>query len=237
MSNNDFENLSVEILYMVFDYLSAHHILQAFSNMNSRFDGMLSTYQGYQFDFRSISRAQFDLICTYIKPNQVISLILSDFDDTPDQLKLFSSRFQIVDFKRIRMLKLINIESIPYEDICRYSRRLNKHNQISIESYNEDPLSHDILLAFATQIKMGKIKKLLLCSQAVHRVLNLPLCLPLLRCLIVSQSSIDDLKSICVLAIGLISLKVENLILNANEEFLLSAQGLRRLILYCNGKY
>ncbi|CAF1366025.1 unnamed protein product [Adineta steineri] len=194
---------------------------------------MLSAYQGYQLSFKSISRAQFDLICTHIKPDQVISLILSDSDDTPGQSELFFSRFQITDFTRTRMLKLINIGSASLEDICRCFREFAKYHRISIESYNARRLSQDVLLSVATQIKIGAPERLISCAEITSRSFAFPVCLIILRCLTISQSSMDDLKSICKLALRLTSLKVENLILNANEEFLLSAQQLRRLVLYC----
>jgi hypothetical protein len=58
----------------------------------------------------SIRKSHFDLICRYIRPEQVISLILSDNNDTPNQSQLFRSFFSIEQFIRLRTLKFIELD-------------------------------------------------------------------------------------------------------------------------------
>jgi hypothetical protein len=76
-------------------------------------DGWKSNYTSFRrttkllliFDFLF-----FDLICRHLLPEEVLSLTVSDNNDTPDQTKLFFSRFPIEQFTQLRSLALINIE-------------------------------------------------------------------------------------------------------------------------------
>ena len=215
----------MEIIHNIFNYLSAHEILLSFSNINHYFDAILSTYPYYRFEFKSILRSHFDLVCSRIAPNQVISLTLSDLEDTPGQSELFFSRFQITDFSRLRLLKLIDIESASWEDVYPYSKKLNNHHRLFIESTHTDRLPRAQLLFHANQIRINNI------SQLPTNIL------PNLRDLTVSESSIFQLKRICASANRLKSLKINRLILNTTDELLLPAQQLTRLVLYLNGKH
>ncbi|CAF1456233.1 unnamed protein product [Adineta steineri] len=61
-----------------------------------------------RFDFKSILKSQFDLICKYIRPEQIVTLILSDDIDTPYQFELFLSIYNIErDFSHLRSLVLL----------------------------------------------------------------------------------------------------------------------------------
>ncbi len=52
-------------------------------------------YAAYRMDFKSIRRADFNFVCRRIRPEQVISLILSDDNDTLGQTELFLVSFSI----------------------------------------------------------------------------------------------------------------------------------------------
>jgi hypothetical protein len=157
-------------------------------------------------------------------PNQVISLTLSDDEDTPGQSELFFSHFRITDFSRIRMFKLINIEYASWEDIYPYLNKIKDCHRFSIESIDNNRLPYAQVLFYASQIKIDTTDQL-----QTHS-------LPYLRCLTVSQSSIGELQSICSSAYRLTSLKVDHLILNTNYDLSLPTQRLIRLVLCFNGK-
>lgn len=110
MPDTDLEKLPTEMIYSIFNYLSAHHILQAFGDLNALFDARLSAYHGYQFHFKSLSRAHFDLVHHRVDPSQVVSLTISDLEDTPGLSELFLGCFQMTDFTQLRRLKLIDLE-------------------------------------------------------------------------------------------------------------------------------
>jgi len=83
---------------MIFDHLWAHEILYSFRNINDYLDRVLFNYDSYSINFESIRKSYFDLVCRSIRPHQVISLILSDEHDTPNQSQLFLSLFSLEQF-------------------------------------------------------------------------------------------------------------------------------------------
>ncbi|CAF3650622.1 unnamed protein product [Rotaria sp. Silwood1] len=104
-----FDRLPVEIVYIIFNYLWAHEILYAFYRISDYFNRVLSHYDYFLINFESIRKSHFDLVCRLIKPEQVISLILSDKTDTPYQSSWFLSIFRMKNFTRLRALKLIEV--------------------------------------------------------------------------------------------------------------------------------
>jgi hypothetical protein len=104
------DRFPVEILHLIFDYFWAHEILSSFRNMTDYLDRVLLSYKNYSINFESIRKSQFDLVCRHIQPDQVISLILSDKMETPNQSQLFRSIFSIEQFTRLRALKLIELD-------------------------------------------------------------------------------------------------------------------------------
>ncbi|CAF0870331.1 unnamed protein product [Rotaria sp. Silwood1] len=95
---------------MIFDYLSTVDIYRGFIKINSYIDSVVSNYKNYQLNFRSILKKEFDLICRYMNPHGIVSLILSDNIDTPGQSNLFLSLFKFEEFHyNLRSLSLINL--------------------------------------------------------------------------------------------------------------------------------
>ncbi|CAF1177792.1 unnamed protein product [Rotaria sordida] len=103
------DRFPIEILHMIFDYFWAHEILHSFFDTSDYIDNILSNYDRYRINGQSITKSDFDFICHFILPNQVISLILSDENETPYQSELFFSDFQISYYNRLRTLKLIDL--------------------------------------------------------------------------------------------------------------------------------
>ncbi|UJR19477.1 hypothetical protein I4U23_022608 [Adineta vaga] len=222
MNDLRLDHLPLEIIYTIFDYLSAHDILLTFSNLNSTFDTISSTYPSYQFEFKSIPRSHFDLVCSRISPNHVISLTLSDQNDTPGQSELFFSRYQITDFTGLRLLKAIDIEHKSWLHIYPYLRKLNDFHRLSIELTNVNLLPHIPILFHASELQI-----------ASTNLLQTP-SLPYLRHLTATQSSINELLAISSSARLLQSLKINNVMFNTNHQLLLPAQRLIRLVLHFN---
>jgi hypothetical protein len=103
-------HLPIEICHMIFGYLWAHEILHSFRNISDYVNSLLSNYQNYLVNFESIRKSHFDFICCYMRPQQVISLILSEKIDTPNQSQLFQSLFSIEQFTHLRALKLLELD-------------------------------------------------------------------------------------------------------------------------------
>jgi hypothetical protein len=89
------DQFPIEIYLRTFEYLWAHEILYSFHDMSVYLNNILSSYNNYLINLESIRKSHFDLICRHIRPEQVISLIMSDKIDTPNQSQLFRSFFSI----------------------------------------------------------------------------------------------------------------------------------------------
>jgi hypothetical protein len=91
-----FEALANEVLFDVFEYLNITQLFRAFKYLNSCFDKLLFIYlqNSPHFDFRSVSKRDFNYICQHHLPSitdQLHSLIFSNDDETPHQIELFFS--------------------------------------------------------------------------------------------------------------------------------------------------
>ena len=102
--------LPVELLFHLFTYFWTHEILLSFLNVSDHVDAILTNYSTYQVNFKAILKSHFDLVCKYIRPDQIISLIISDETDTSGQSELFFSHFRIEQFTQLQCLTLIEPE-------------------------------------------------------------------------------------------------------------------------------
>lgn len=110
-----FDRFPTEILHTVFEYFSASELFLSFYDLSQYVNGSLGSYSSYRFNCQSILKTQFRQICLHVRPEQVISLTLSDGDQTSGQTEVFFRQYQIEQFTRLRSLTLIDIEfnSIP----------------------------------------------------------------------------------------------------------------------------
>lgn len=87
MSRLTLEELPSELIFNIFEYLDAASIFRGFYDLNRRFNQLLNHYPSFCVDFRSLSKAEFTHFTQKHLPEiqqQVISLNLSDDDDTPN---------------------------------------------------------------------------------------------------------------------------------------------------------
>jgi hypothetical protein len=141
------EFLANELLLDLFEYLDGIYLLRAFNGLNSRFNYLLFVhFRSYHFDFRSITKYDFDIICKDYFPliiNRIKSFTLSNDDETPNLPELFLSYgFTINKFIGLQFLSLYSIES--YDQL----------NQIIIQCYQIPYLTH--LNIMDTYIDDGK---------------------------------------------------------------------------------
>ncbi|CAF1486234.1 unnamed protein product [Rotaria sordida] len=101
------DKLPIELIHTIFNYLETHDIFISFYNINTYINTILNTYQRYHINFESISMSNFYMTLHHINPSQVISLTLSNMDDTPGQFQLFFSLFSMKQFIRLESLQLI----------------------------------------------------------------------------------------------------------------------------------
>ncbi len=89
------ELLPDDILFEPFDYFNGIDLLRTFYGLNNYLNFLLyKQYRFYCFKFNSIPKSNFDMICQEHLPfitDRIISLSLSDDEDTPEQINLFFS--------------------------------------------------------------------------------------------------------------------------------------------------
>lgn len=201
MSSCLLDRLPVECFYMIFEYFWAQEILHSFLNINHYINQILDNYNGYMLNFKSIRKQDFDLLCRSIKPCQIISLTLSDSQDTVGQSQLFLSLFSMNQLIHLHALTLIDIDRdsiFAFSDIhklpCLVSIEIDRNSQISIN-------------LIASQLKRLIVNS---CSDdcSNHGMLIPPIQLPRLRYLSLERCSFSRLYSILRHASNLISLHV-----------------------------
>ena len=240
-----FDLLPVELLHHIFTYFLAHDILFSFTNVSNHVDAVLLIYSSYHLNFKSIDKANFDLICSQIRPDQVLSLILSDDDDTPGQSELFLSHFRIKQFVHLQSLSLFQIEIDKLELIFSDLYNLNQLRSFSFQAknsrskypswiYNYESMItqlNQIILKHYIQV-LPQLNRLSVSEGTTLSTMSLPH----LRCLLLAECTVDDLQIILTQMPKLISL---NVCLNgdtSNLECLYPSSQLNRLTLTINSE-
>jgi hypothetical protein len=230
--------LPVELFYTLFTYFLAHEILLTFSDVSDYIDAILLSYSAYRIDFKAIRMDNFDLVCHRIRPNQIISLIISDDNDTPGLSELFFSRFSIEQFTQLRSLILIEIE---IDSLKLIFPNLYKLNQLRSLSFNIATIRHKYPIWNNDDSNESTRLKSLLIETYTHVLPRLnhidlnhstdlvSLSLPYLRHLKLSKFSEDELEMIFQKSLQLKSLDI---VLHMNvleSKFILPPNQLSRL--------
>jgi hypothetical protein len=109
-----FELLPNEILLDLFDYFDSTDLFFTFHGLNSRFNYLIyNQNQFYRFNFKWVSKRNFDRICQQHIPgiaDRVIALQLSDHKYTPNQITLFFS--YIPSFKHFTRLQFLSVDNV-----------------------------------------------------------------------------------------------------------------------------
>ena len=112
-------NLPVELIHRTLDFLDIQTIFHSLYGVCRQIQYTLGTYNRYKFNFKSISKHHFHLICRLIPYEQVIALTLSDGNDTPGQIGLFLSSSTITKFVRLSSLTLHMIDETEFQNILK----------------------------------------------------------------------------------------------------------------------
>jgi hypothetical protein len=126
--------LPVELLHALFMYFLSHEIIFTFSDVSDYLDTVLLSYPVYCLNFKSIRRPDFELVCRRVQPEHVLSLTISDNDDTPGQSELFLNRFCIEQFTQLRSLTLTKIEHQSAESLLSHLSKLKHLRSFSFDS-------------------------------------------------------------------------------------------------------
>lgn len=109
-----FESLPNELLIDLFGYLNIIHLVRAFHGLNLRLNNLLFDHSpGFHLNLKSIPKKDFDFICQQHLPTiapHILSLSLSNDDDTPEQISCFLSHdFPLRHFIYLQSLSLYQI--------------------------------------------------------------------------------------------------------------------------------
>lgn len=232
------DQLPVELIHSVFNYFSTPELLDTFYNVNDYVNASLQSYSSYQLNFQAISKYRFDLICHHVRPEQVISLILSDEDNTSGLSNLFFSRFPIEQFIRLRSLTLLHIECNSLKLIF---ANLHKFCQLHSLSFDDQLIRYEhssqneVVPSYLTAINMDilpQLDRLHLNSGAM--LTSIPF--PYLRYLNLEQCSSDDMQTIFQHAPQLKSLNIWLTINSSNPNIILPYNQLTELDLGISSK-
>jgi hypothetical protein len=106
-----FEYLPNELFGQIFSYLNGADAVFAFSRLNNRFQSLLVEFSQI-FDFKSISKAKFDIVFRRHDTRQWKSLQLSNDDDTPGQVEYFLQTYFYVDhFFQLQSLSFVKMKA------------------------------------------------------------------------------------------------------------------------------
>ncbi|CAF0856438.1 unnamed protein product [Rotaria sp. Silwood1] len=114
------DTLPVELIHRIFSSLDEQTIILSLRYVCKRLYTIANVYDRYKLNFESILKSNFDRICRFIQPENVISLTLSDGHMTPGQIQLFFSLFRIEHFTRVCSLTLVDIEEHYLKQILKH---------------------------------------------------------------------------------------------------------------------
>lgn len=107
----------VELILMIFQYLSGRDIFFSFYNTSIYLNNILKSYPKYSLNFIDITKGKFQQILSFINLNQIVSLTLSNGELTGGQFNYFltnySSSFHL--FSNLYSLTLHSIKFTNHE--------------------------------------------------------------------------------------------------------------------------
>ncbi|CAF1200139.1 unnamed protein product [Rotaria sp. Silwood1] len=212
--------LPVELLYRIFDSLDAETILFSIQYVCKRFHLIIINYNRYKLNFKTIFKHSFHQLCRITDPKNIISLILSDDNQTPGQIELFLSLYRIEEYIRLQSVTLMAIEEFYLNIILKHLSSNCSLTSLVIHCELNSVLSTETLLFLSLTIGKNSLRKLDLnlgytnidkfewpldCSIQYLRLSNrirfdkfcmILHCLPSIKTMILRDCLINDIKEI-----------------------------------------
>ena len=129
-----------ELLHRIFDFLDASTILFHIRPVSRWLRSVSMTYARYQLDSKLVSKRQFKTMCLVIPPDHILSLRLSNGNDSlPVLPNLLASMVDHPPFTRLRVLNLSDInEHQMHQILARVSYHCLESFSLPVRSYNND---------------------------------------------------------------------------------------------------
>jgi hypothetical protein len=224
--------LPVELLLMIFEFLSHCDIIYSFINHSLYLNSVINNYNWFRLNFRSISKSRFDFICNHLNLERILSLTLSDDSKTPGQVQLFFTRFSLRDFIHLQSLTLLSITNEDISPILSDLPKLEYLQSLFTECRSSQPLLLGKIL--------NQLKTLENLSVSHGDIFDHNIAFPLhhLKVLDAGTCNFLELRRLQMIVPGLISLKIH---LQANHQLQLLTNSntwsaLERLDLTLNGR-
>jgi hypothetical protein len=210
-----FDRLPIELLHMLFTYFLAHDILLTFTDVSDYMNAILLAYSSYRVDFRSMCQLDLNLICHRMRPEQIVSLILSDSNPTSE---FFFSRFHIEQFRHLQSLTIIEIEYDSIKSIFTNIDKLDRLRSFSFDAstvrhrypaWNDDYRNESKRLGMFLQDSYVKLLPRLSHLNLNNTKIPSDISMPCLRYLTLGKSSFTELTFILQQASQLQSLTID----------------------------
>ena len=172
-----FDGLPVELIHSIFAYLWAHQICDAFGKVSESMDRVLAGYDRYLVNFRSIPKRQFDQTCSFLRADQVRSLLLTDVEDTPNQCELFFAKFSIEKLVNLRSLEMNSFNEKIFQWLAKL-RQLKHFSSLQLPGR----VSHSLRFISSLEEILPRLDRLVLDDHLFEVILTRLRHLKLLRC-------------------------------------------------------
>ncbi|CAF3720823.1 unnamed protein product [Rotaria socialis] len=154
-------NLPVEILHRIFDSLDAGTILFYVKCVCKRLYSATTNYNRYELNFNAICKKTFHQLCSVTDPENIISLTLSDENQTPGQIELFLSLYCIEQYTRLQSVTLMAIKELHLNTILKHiSTAACSLTHLVIDCELHSVVSDETLLFLSLTIGKNTIRKL-----------------------------------------------------------------------------
>jgi len=165
------DKLPIELIHNILNYLDSHDIFISLYNISRYINAILTAYDRYKLNFQSITMSHFYVNLHYINPYQVISLTLSNMDDTPGQFQLFLSLFSIKQFTCLQSLQLIQPPNpIVFNTILKDLHTFDSLKSLAIIHCQPSSVNHETFVFLSSFINTSKSLCRLYLSGALNSI-------------------------------------------------------------------
>ena len=144
------ETLPVELLHRIFDQIDAQTLLLAVQYVCKRLNSIVRTYNRYKFNFQSISKSTFHQLCRGVHSNDIISLILSDDNQTSGQTALFLSLQSVETYTRLQSITLLFVDEPYLKIILEHLSRSCLLTSLTIQSDSNDDFKSELIRSISS---------------------------------------------------------------------------------------
>ena len=132
------ENLPVEIIHRVLDYLDIETIFFTIRPLCQLFRLIILNYNRLNFHLKLSSKAQFDVLCRFILPQNIRSLTLYNNEQIPGQISSFLQQVRLGQSTRLHSIHLDGIDEFQLNYLLkRINLNLLRSFSIRISKYDD----------------------------------------------------------------------------------------------------